>query len=124
MSQAISGISYDTRRQLKWTEDHNIPIGAMSYWSNSIHEKTPLYLHYKGNEEYWHNLEQTSVSQNEFASLGIGYMFFKDPSLSKNNPYIYKDAWIDFGGEIGKKPIAAFQQLWHDRISCKVIADG
>ena len=124
MVKAISGISYDTRRQLAWTEDHNIPIGAMSYWSNSIHEKTPLFLNYHGNEEYWHGLEQTSISQNEFASLDIGYMFFKDPSLSKNNPYIYKDAWINFGKEIGKKPIAAFQQLWHDRISCKVIADG
>ena len=128
MAKAKSGISYDTHNQLKWTQDHNIPIGAIPYWSNSLGTKTPLYLNYRDNEEYWDNLEQVTISQGEFASLELGYMFFKDPSLNKKNPYIYKDAWIPLEvnekGEPVKKPIAAFQQLWHDRINCKVIADG
>lgn len=123
MAKAISGISNDTKRQLLWTEDHNIPIGAIPYWGNSLKEKTPLYLNYKGNEEYWENLEQISIKQTEFASLKIGYMFFKDPSVNKNNPYIYKDAWIELKKD-EVKPLAAFQQLWHDRISCKIIAEG
>ena len=127
MAKAISGISNDTKRQLRWTQDHHIPIGAMTYW-NSIGEKTPIYLNYYGNEQVWEEMEQISISQNEFSSLDIGYMFYKDPTLSKNNPYIYKDAWVNFGknaeGEVVKKPLAAFQQLWHDRINCKIIADG
>ena len=128
MAKAISGISNDTKNQLLWTEDHNIPIGAIPYWKNSLREKTPLFLNYRGNEEYWESLEQVNIKQTEFASLEIGYMFFKDPTLNKNNPYIYKDAWVPISvnekEEVVKKPLAAFQQLWHDRISCKIIADG
>lgn len=123
------GISNDTKNQLLWTQTHNIPIGAIPYWSNSLKCKTPIYLDYIGKEEVWEDKEQISISQGEFASLEIGYMFFKDPTLSKNNPYIYKDAWISYGekdekGRPIKKPLPAFQQLWQDRISCKIIADG
>lgn len=122
MTKAISGISNDTKRQLLWTESHNISIGLGI--DHRTGDKVELKLKYTDNEEYWEGLEQVHIRQTEFASLGIGYMFYKDPVLNKNNPYIYKDAWVDYGGEISKKPTAAFQQLHHDKIACKIIGTG
>ena len=44
--------------------------------------------------EYWENMDEITINQPEFNSLGLNYMHFKDERLSKTNPYIVKKVCI------------------------------
>lgn len=120
-------IKVSTHRELQLTADNNIQVGSMLDLRRGI--QAPLYINYIGNEEYWEEQEEIHIKQSEFQSLGISYFFFKDERINKNNPNIYRDAWIPFSdkeekGEVKMTPLPAFQELWKDKIGAKIIADG
>ena len=135
-------ISEATKNQLRYTERFNIQTGVIRdrrvnkkvirefkqigihIYSKVTYEEravfNEMYINYTDNEEYWDNLHEITIQQSEFNSLGLNYLHFKDEKLNKNNPYIVKKDWIDFGNK-RKKPLIGFQQLYKDDIKCKII---
>lgn len=116
-------ISIETMNQLKWSESHNKQIGIRKDYRSAISNKEfPIYLKVDGNEKYWKDLDQITVNQSEFNSLGLQFMHFMSPELNyKTNPYKVMKVWVDIG-ENKKVPMIGIQQVYKDSIKCKLIS--
>lgn len=136
-------LSEGTKNQLRYTEKYQLPTGQIrdrrvnkvlineKHYQIGIHKFdikeyedrnvfVDMFIHYTDNEEYWEDMCEITINQPEFNSLGLNYLHFKDEKLTKNNPYVVKKVWIDFGNTT-KKPLIGFQQLYHDSIRVKII---
>lgn len=115
-------ISEGTKNQLSWSEAHNKVVGIRFDYRSSISKNEfPVFLNYENNKEYWESLEEITINQGEFNSVGLGFMHFMSPELNyKNNPYKVMQIWVDIGGKRKEKMIGV-QQIYHDSIRCKII---
>ena len=115
-------ISEGTKNQLMYTERFQKQIGIRRDYRSSISEgEFPVFIKYSGNEDYWNEQNEIIINQSEFNSLGLGFMHFKDPSLSYDKlPYKVSKVWVDIGGE-NKTPMIGVQQVYYDTIKCKLI---
>lgn len=115
-------ISEGTRNQLSWSEAHNKTVGIKFDYRSSISKNEfPVFLNYKGNEEYWEQMDEIVINQGEFNSVGLSFMHFMSPELNyKTNPYKVMQIWIDIGNEKREKVIGV-QQVYQDSIRCKII---
>lgn len=115
-------ISEGTKNQLSWSENHNKVIGVrFDYRSSISNNEFPVFLNYENNKEYWESLEEITINQPEFNSLGLGFMHFMSPELNwENNPYKVMQIWVDIGGK-KKEKVIGVQQVYKDTIKCKII---
>ena len=115
-------ISEGTKNQLSWSESHNKVIGIRFDYRSSISQNEfPVFLNYENNKEYWESLDEITVSQSEFNSLGLQFMHFMSPELNyKNNPYKVMQIYVDIGGD-KKEKVIGVQQIYKDTIKCKLI---
>lgn len=115
-------VSEATMNQLIWSEKHNKQIGIRrDYRSKISNNEFPVFLKVQGNENYWDELEEITINQSEFNSIGLGFMHFMSPELNyKTNPYKVTKVWIDIGNE-EKIPMIGVQQIYKDTIKCKLI---
>ena len=111
-----------TKNQLSWSENHNKVVGIrFDYRSGISTSEYPVYINYTNNKEYWNELEEITINQGEFNSLGLGFMHFMSPELSYDkNPYKVMQVWVDIGGE-NKEKMIGVQQIYYDSIKCKLI---
>lgn len=63
------------------------------------------------------DLYETVLRQSEFNSLNLGWLHFKQPGLTKTNPYVVIDIFVLDEFTIG------FQQLYTDSIAVKIIGN-
>ena len=63
------------------------------------------------------DLYETVLLQSEFNSLNLGWLHFKQPQLTKNNPYVVVNIFVLDEYTIG------FQQLYTDSIKVKIIGN-
>lgn len=63
------------------------------------------------------DLYEITLRQSEFNSLNLGWLHFKQPGLTKTNPYVVVDVYV-----LDEFTIA-FQQLYTDSIAVKVIGN-
>lgn len=63
------------------------------------------------------DLYETVLLQSEFNSLNLGWLHFKQPGLTKNNPYVVVNVYVLDEFTIG------FQQLYTDSIRVKIIGN-
>lgn len=116
-------ISEATFNQLKWSEKYNKQIGIRKDYRSGISDNEfPIYLKVEGNEEYWEQLEEITINQGEFNSVGLSFMHFMSPELNyKTNPYKVMKIWVDIGDEENKEQMYGVQQVYQDSIRCKLI---
>ena len=62
-------------------------------------------------------LYEVTIRQSEFNSLGLNWLHFKQPGLTKTNPYVVVDVYV-----LDEFTIA-FQQLYTDSIAVKIIGN-
>ena len=115
-------ISEGTKNQLSWSESHNKVVGIRFDYRSSISKSEfPVFLNYENNKEYWESLEEITINQSEFNSVGLGFMHFMSPELNyKDNPYKVMQIYVDIGGE-RKEKVIGVQQVYQDTIKCKII---
>lgn len=115
-------ISEGTRNQLSWSERNNKVVGIrFDYRSGISKNEFPVFLNYENNKEYWEALDEITINQGEFNSVGLGFMHFMSPELDyKNNPYKVMQVWIDIGND-KKEKVIGVQQVYQDSIRCKII---
>lgn len=63
------------------------------------------------------DLYETVLLQSEFNSLNLGWLHFKQPGLTKNNPYVVVNIFVLDEYTVG------FQQLYSDSIKVKIIGN-
>lgn len=63
------------------------------------------------------SMYETVLRQSEFNSVNLTWLHFKQPGLTKNNPYILVDIFVLDEATIG------FQQLYTDSIRVKIIGN-
>ena len=63
------------------------------------------------------SMYETVLRQSEFNSLNLGWLHFKQPQLTKNNPYVVVNVYVLDEFTIG------FQQLYTDSIRVKIIGN-
>lgn len=117
-------LSEGTKNQLSWSEEHNKVVGIRFDHRSGISKgEFPVFLNYKGNEEFWDSKDEITIVQGEFNSVGLGFMHFMDPELNyKTNPYKVMQVWVDIGGE-KKEKMFGVQQIYQDSIRCKLIGN-
>lgn len=115
-------ISEGTKNQLSWSEKHNKVVGIRFDYRSSISKNEfPVFLNYENNKEYWESLDEITINQSEFNSVGLEFMHFMNPELNyKNNPYKVMQIYVDIGGKRKEKMIGV-QQVYQDSIKCKII---
>ena len=63
------------------------------------------------------DMYEITLKQSEFNSLNLGWLHFKQPQLTKNNPYVVVNIFVLDEFTIG------FQQLYSDSIAVKIIGN-
>lgn len=96
-------ISENTRNQIRFTAKNNI--------------KDKFYGTKLSNSKYWDKCDEITIEQSEFNSLNLSQMHYKDERLTKNNPYIFRKA------KYRNHKVVGFQQLYHESIKYKIIAE-
>ena len=96
-------ISESTRNQIKFTAKNKI---------KDKYYKTTL-----SNSKYWDKCDEITIEQSEFNSLNLSQMHYKDERLTKENPYIFRKA------KYRNHKVVGFQQLYHECIKYKIIAE-
>ena len=118
-----TGMIRDRRITRVKTNERHYRIGIHQFdivEYEEVKKFNPMYIKYTGNEDYWEDMQEVTIEQSEFNSLGLNFLHFKDERLSKSNPYIVKKVWIEFEDKI-KKPFIGFQQLYRDCVRFKII---